>query len=1247
MAERRRAAVPPLVYPEALPVSAERERIAAAIRDHQVTVVCGATGSGKSTQLPKICLGLGRGAAGMIGHTQPRRIAARSIATRIAEELGPAGAGLVGWKVRFHDRTGPDCQVKVMTDGILLAEIRQDPRLLRYDTLIVDEAHERSLNIDFLLGYLHRLLPARPDLKLIITSATIDPQRFAAHFASGASPAPIVEVGGSGHPVELRYRPPQDSERLSAGVLAAADELTGPGMPAEGDVLVFLPGEREIRETAEALRKHHPPHTEILPLYGRLSSAEQDRVFHRSGRRRVVLATNVAETSLTVPGIRYVVDSGLARISRYSYRSKIQRLQVEPISRASADQRRGRCGREREGICIRLYEEEDYLERAAFTDPEIRRTNLASVILQMETLGLGSIGEFPFLDPPDPRFVRDGYRLLRQLGAVDAHHRVTETGRRLARLPVDPQLGRMLLAAAGSGCLRELLVIASALAVQDPRERPVDRAAEADERHALFAHERSDFLTLLGLWDAWQERRRHDSGSAQRRWCREHCLSFLRLLEWQDVHRQLLAIVKDMGYRPNEEPADYAAVHRAVLAGFLSHIGRLDERREYQGARNTRFQLFGDSALAARPPSWVVVAALVETARVWGRTAAAVEPQWIESAGAHLLRRSWSDPCWQAERGFVTALERVSLFGLVLAADRRVDFGRVEPAEARRLFIRDGLVAGTLRTRGRFLAANRALVAEVQGLEAKLRRRELLAGEPALCAFYDARIPQHVCRTKDFERWRQKAERNAPDLLLMSLEDLLTGADLPRPDDCPDTLEVGANRLPLSYVFHPGSEADGVTVTVPRHLLPLLDEARAEWLIPGWLPEKITALLRALPKPLRRRIVPVPDTARRCLAEMRPGQGRLRAALAAALERVAGIGLEPEVWERTALEPWLELRIALTDEHGQLLAASRDAAALKRRYLAGTTPVPATLAGSQGAWGGSGFRDWRFGPMPGPVEIVRGATRQRLFPGIADEGGSVACRLYATAGAAAAATRRGVLRLFVLALPQQYRELVRQARGDRELVLLGRELAAEGDLAEEAARAAFAAVFLPDDTAPPRDAASFRARLDAGRATVIEAGEGLIALLREVLALRARIQQRLGAGLGGPGAALASADIDRQLARLVYAGFVRDIAPGRLAHLPRYLRAILVRIERLAQGRGEARQMLELAPHGERLATAAREWSSPDAAAAWEGYRWMVEEFRVSLFAQQLGTAGKVSHARLEEHWARVQRLEAGMAVPN
>ncbi|MGA7800572.1 MAG: ATP-dependent RNA helicase HrpA, partial [Gammaproteobacteria bacterium] len=863
--ERRLAALPVPQYPDALPVVLRREEIRSAIAAHQVVIVCGETGSGKTTQLPKICLELGRGVAGMIGHTQPRRIAARSLAARIAEELRSAVGRAVGYKVRFNDRVGQDSFIKVMTDGILLAETQGDRDLSQYDTLIIDEAHERSLNIDFLLGYLKQLLPRRPDLKVIITSATIDPERFSRHFDD----APVIEVSGRTYPVEIRYRGVEGGtsdtgERdLGQSVVDAVDELARAG---SGDVLVFLPGEREIRETAERLRKHHPPHTEILPLYARLSAAQQNRVFQNHRGRRIVLATNVAETSLTVPGIRYVVDTGLARISRYSYRTKVQRLPIEPVSQASADQRAGRCGRVAAGICIRLYGEEDYQARVRYTEPEIRRTNLASVILQMLSLGLGDIERFSFIDPPDSRYVRDGFKLLHELGAVDGRERLTDLGRQLARLPVDPRLGRMLLAARDEHCLEEALVIVSALAVQDPRERPLDQQQAADEKHRLFSDPRSDFLGYLKLWQSYHEQQRHLSQNKLRKWCREHFLSFMRLRDWHDTHRQLKELATGMGMHLNQVAAEYDAVHRALLTGLLGNVAVKTDAREYTGARNLKLTIFPGSALARKGPKWIMAAELLETARRYAHTVAAVEPQWVERLAGGLVKRNYFEPHWEKRAAQVAAFETVSLYGLMLAARRRVNFGPIDPVLSRELFIRGALVQGDYQTKARFFAHNRALIEEIEGLEAKSRRRDLLVDEALLYRFYDERIPAGIYSGSAFERWRREAERARPGLLELTREHLMQhGAQGITQAQFPDHLEIGGLRLALSYHFEPGSDNDGVTATVPLAAVNQLAPEPFEWLVPGLLGEKVTLLIKSLPKGLRRHFVPAPQFADACL----------------------------------------------------------------------------------------------------------------------------------------------------------------------------------------------------------------------------------------------------------------------------------------------------------------------------------------------------------------------------------------------
>ncbi|TVR66823.1 MAG: ATP-dependent RNA helicase HrpA, partial [Candidatus Competibacteraceae bacterium] len=854
----RRAALPVPTFDDSLPINAHREAIAAAIRAHQVIVLCGETGSGKTTQLPKICLSLGLGVAGLIGHTQPRRIAARSVATRIAAELGATVGGQVGYKVRFSDRIGPDTVVKLMTDGILLAETQSDRQLDQYEVIILDEAHERSLNIDFLLGYLKRLLPRRPDLKLIITSATIDPERFSRHFAQ----APIIEVSGRTYPVAMRYRPllaADEDERdrdLQQAILDAVDEVWQEG---PGDILIFLSGEREIRETAESLRKHHPPNTEVLPLYARLSAAEQNRVFQPRGRPRIVLATNVAETSLTVPGIRYVIDPGTARISRYSPRSKIQRLPVEKISQASANQRAGRCGRVMAGVCVRLYAEEDYQSRPPFTDPEILRTHLAAVILQMSALHLGRPEDFPFVDPPDSRQISDGFRLLFELQAVDEQRRITDLGRQLAKLPVDPRLGRMLLTAQREGCLREALLVVAALAIQDPRERPLDKQQAADEKHRRFRDEHSDFVALLKLWDYYHEQARQLSRNQLRNLCQADFLSFVRMREWHDLHQELLGRVTEMGMRLNEEPAPYANLHRALLTGLLGHLGLKQEENVYLGARGRNFYLFPGSGLFKKRPRWVMAAELVETTRLFARTVARIEPEWVEGLAGPLLKRSYTEPHWEKRSAQVAATERVTLYGLPIVASRRVNYGPLDPALAREIFIRQALVEGEFHCQAAFFRHNRQLLAELEEMEVRARR-DLTADEEALYQFYAERIPEGIYSGPTFETWRKQAEREQPRLLFLDRAALLADAGpVADGERFPDHLDLDGLQLPLSYRFTPGADDDGVTVTVPLAAVNQVDPKQLDWLVPGLRAERMAALLKSLPKALRRNFVPVPN----------------------------------------------------------------------------------------------------------------------------------------------------------------------------------------------------------------------------------------------------------------------------------------------------------------------------------------------------------------------------------------------------
>jgi ATP-dependent helicase HrpA len=1041
-------------YPEELPVSQRRAELAQAIRDHQVVVVAGETGSGKTTQLPKICLELGRGQDALIGHTQPRRIAARAVADRLSEELGTPLGTTVGYQVRFSDHTGPETRVKLMTDGILLAEVQRDPMLRRYDTLIIDEAHERSLNVDFLLGYLHQLLPRRPDLKLVITSATIDPQRFSRHFGD----APVIEVSGRTYPVEVRYRPygpqadePDDRDQVQA-VLDAVDELWTEG---DGDILVFCSGEREIRDTADALRRRELPRTEVLPLYARLSAAEQHRVFTAHPGRRVVLATNVAETSLTVPGIRYVVDPGTARISRYSHRLKVQRLPIEPISRASAQQRAGRCGRVAAGVCIRLYAEEDYEARPQFTDPEILRTNLASVILQMTALGLGDVEAFPFLDPPDRRQVRDGRALLHELGAMSADRpdvpaRLTALGRRLVRLPVDPRMGRMVIEADRAGCLSEMLVVTAALSIQDPRERPADQQDRAQQLHARFADPRSDFVTYLNLWRYLREQQKALPSSAFRRLCHSEMLHYLRVREWQDLVSQLRRVAKDIGLSvprgPIPEETDADRLHQALLAGLLSHIGLRDgERRDYLGARGARFSLWPGSVLARRPPDWVMAAELVETSRLFGRVAAHVRPEWAERLAGHLVSRSYSEPHWSRRRGAVIAYERVTLYGLPLVTGRAVPYASVDPVLSRELFIREALVGGDWTAHHRFVSANAERVAEVERLEARTRRRDLLAGEQARYDFFDARVPPDVVSQRHFDRWWKQTRGESPDLLTYD-DSVLLAADQDTVDEeaFPDTWRSGDVDLPVTYQFEPGHEADGVTVHVPLAVLGQLDPSQFSWQVPGLRPELVTALIRALPKSIRRSYVPAPNFAAAALSALRDrvGHGDLRTALADALQDMGGSRIQPDEWDVDRLPSHLRVRFAVhagSDASGAVVATGDDLAALAERLAPRTADALGEATASVGPdVRRRGLRTWAPGEppeLPVVVEVQRAGATVHAYPALADDGDSVSVQVLGSAHEARRSHGQGLRRLLALGLPDPSTAALRSLGNQQRLVL--------------------------------------------------------------------------------------------------------------------------------------------------------------------------------------------------------------------
>jgi ATP-dependent helicase HrpA len=1218
----RAASVPAITYPPALPVSQAREQILDAIRDHQVVIVAGETGSGKTTQLPKMCLELGRGIRGQIGHTQPRRLAARTVAARIASELDVELGQQVGYQVRFTDQASDRTLVKLMTDGILLAEIQRDRSLRAYDTIIIDEAHERSLNIDFLLGYLKQLLPRRPDLKVIVTSATIETGRFSRHFDE----APVVEVSGRTYPVEVRYRPYDDTVDEVDAICDAVRELCGEGA---GDVLVFLSGEREIRDTADALRKIDLRDTEVLPLYARLSTAEQQRVFAPHSGRHVVLATNVAETSLTVPGVRYVVDPGTARISRYSQRLKVQRLPIEPISQASANQRKGRCGRVAEGICIRLYDEDDFLARPEFTEPEILRTNLASVILQMTALGLGDIEAFPFLQPPDRRNIRDGLHLLMELGALDDRERLTPVGRRLARLPLDPRLARMVVEADRNGCLREVLVVAAALTIQDPRERPPDKQHAADEQHARFADSASDFSAFLNLWAYLREQQSLQSSSAFRRQCKAEFLHYLRVREWQDLHGQLRSVAKDLGLSLNDTAAQPDAISMSLLSGLLSHVGvKQGDAREFLGARGARFAIWPGSALARKPPAWVMAAELVETSRLWARTCARIEPEWAERLAPHLVKRAYSDPHWSSKRAAAMAYESVTLYGLPLVSARRVPYGRIDPEASRELFIRHALVAGEWKTHHRFLADNQRMLAQLSDIEHKLRRRDVVVDDEALFAFYEARVPTDVISGRHFDSWWKAQRHRRPDLLTFTRDDLLTtaaGEASAYPDEWPD----GDARLRLTYRYAPGDDDDGVTVHVPLVLLSRLTPEPFEWNVPGYREELVTALVRSLPKPLRRELGPVPDAVRKLMGQL-VTDGPVTQAVATALRRSTGVHLATGSLDVQALPGHLRMTFRVTDG-GRTVGVGKDLRALQRELAPDVRRVVAGASGIER----TGLSAWTIGDLPKTVEQTVDGHRVRGFPALVDEGQTAGVRVLLSPTAQQRAMWQGTRRLLLLGAPVPVRYIHGRLGKQAQLVLSGAPHGSVGELLTDVAGAAVDALMVAHG-APAWDEQSFAALLDAVRNRL---GDRMLAILRDVQGVLVAAQD-VAPRLKAPAGAAHSAAVDdmrSQLARLVYAGFVTATGADRLADVERYVRAIGVRLDKLAKDPGrDAVAMAQLEVVQAEYESLLRIRPPVADVAGVREIRWLIEELRVSLFAQQLGTRGPVSDQRIFKAIARL-----------
>jgi len=1262
-------------FPAELPISGRRDDIAAAIRDHQVVVVAGETGSGKTTQLPKICLQLGRGPGrgtggrgGLIGHTQPRRIAARSVAERLASELDTELGTEVGYQVRFTDRTSRDTRIKVMTDGILLAELQRDRELRRYDTIIIDEAHERSLNIDFLLGYLKRLLPRRPDLKVVITSATIDPQRFADHFADpDGRAAPIIEVSGRTYPVEIRYRPlidlpdEEDDEGEAVvrdqteAIVDAVRELSGEG---PGDVLVFLPGEREIRDTADALADVRPDSgraLEVVPLFSRLSAAEQHRVFssHPQTTRRVVLATNVAETSLTVPGIRYVVDTGVARISRYSMRTKVQRLPIEAISRASAQQRSGRCGRVEAGIAIRLYSEEDFESRPEFTDPEILRTNLASVILQMSSLALGDIARFPFVEPPDRRQVTSGVQLLEELGALlsggdtGEGRRLTRLGRRLARLPIDPRLGRMILEAERLGCVREILVIAAALSLQDPRERPLEQQAQADQLHARFKDPTSDFLTWLNLWRHLRGQQRELSSSAFRRMCKREYLNYLRVREWQDFESQLRQVCRelkvDLGRGGVASEPDADGIHQALLSGLLSHIGVLEERerqppgqrgprgpREYLGARGTRFAIFPGSALRGKNPAYLMAGELVETGRLWARQNAAIRPEWAEQLGGHLVKRTYSEPHWSKKRAAVLAYERVTLYGVPLVTDRLVQYGRIDRELSRELFIRHALVEGEWSSRHRFLAENQRLLEEAEELEHRARRRDIVVDEQTLFDFYDARVGADVVSGAHFDTWWKKERARRPELLTFDPA-MLThdSAEEVREEDYPEAWQQGEGlTFPISYHFEPGAADDGLTIDVPVATLNRVAADDFSWNVPGVRQELVTSLIRSLPKNLRVSFVPAPDKAREFLASTPAGEEPLLDALERWGRSTAGVVIPRDAWDWTKVPAHLQPTYRVLGDDGDEQARGKDLDALKAPLEEQFDAALAAVADDSG-YGATGRTEWTFGELPPEILQRRAGHEVLAYPALLDEGATVGLGVFGSAEEAAARHRHGVRRLLLLALPFPT-DPTDSLDTTQRLGLAGSPYASVGDLLDDVRAAVFTDVV--DAHPPARTPEQYDALVAAARHALAARTDPV---LRDVLRVLAdwRETDRALSGRAELATLPALQDMREQLARLVGRGFLGEAGADRLRRFPTYLLAIRRRRENLDDRVARDRQLMDqVRPLDEayRHQVAALQEGRPPGDTLRRA-RWMLEEYRVSLFAQQLGTDGHVSDQRIRK----------------
>ncbi|MDR6855335.1 ATP-dependent RNA helicase HrpA [Variovorax guangxiensis] len=1275
-------------FPESLPVSARRDEIAEAIAAHQVVIVCGETGSGKTTQLPKIALAMGRGKLNappgrgrLIGHTQPRRIAASSVAKRIAEELKTPLGEVVGYKVRFQDRLSRDASVKLMTDGILLAETQTDPLLKAYDTLIIDEAHERSLNIDFLLGYLREILPRRPDLKVIVTSATIDAERFAQHFASAKGPAPTIMVSGRMYPVEQRYRPFEESRDydLNDAIADGVDELWRDPRDG-GDILVFLPGEREIREAADHLRKHlsHQPllrNAEVLPLFARLSQAEQDRIFDSHSGRRIVLATNVAETSLTVPGIRYVIDAGTARVKRYSFRSKVEQLLVEPISQAAANQRAGRCGRVANGICIRLYDEKDFEGRPRFTDPEILRSSLAGVILRMKSLHLGDVERFPFLEAPQRRAIADGYQLLNELGAVDDANELTPMGAELAKLPLDPRVGRMILEARSRGALEEVLVIASALSVQDVRDRPLDAQQQADQAHAKFDDEKSEFSGYLRLWQ-WIHDARGGVGTPTHKLSnrqyeqllRQNFVNVRRVREWRDIHSQLLTVVTEHKWRINGTPASYEALHLSMLSGLLGNVGwKMEEEEAYLGARGIKFHRHPGAHLKKKPGRWIVCAELVETTRLFGRGIANIEPQWLEQVAGHLLKKQLLDPHWEKKSAQVVALERATLYGLVVYSGRRVEFGRVDPVAAREIFIREALVGGQWESKLPFLAANRKLVREIEGLEHKARRQDVLVDDELIYAFYDAQLPPDAASGFGFESWYRQASKEAPKLLYLTREELMRhqAAGITT-QSFPPTLRLGGVDCAASYLHEPGDPRDGLTVSVPLFVLNQVSEERCEWLVGGMLKDKVQALLKSLPQKPRARLVPLPESATRLAQVLGApevfGHGSLTDALLKRVRDETSLDVKRTDFKLDMLPPHLFMNLRVVDEHGRQLGMGRNLGALKAELgakargafqaLAGlqvraAPDAPATDAGpaaqpaaraaekadtAPALPAGQRYTSWSFGELPELMEVRRGAQSLIGFPALVDAGDAVTIEVFDEPAVAAAKHRAGLRRLFALQLKDALKYLEKNIPDLQKMAVAYMPLGTAEELRAQIVEVALERAFLQEPL--PADQAAFERRVDEGRGRLTLIANEIARLAGTILGEYTLAARKIKDTKVQPEA---TADAAQQLQRLVGKRFVAQTPWPRLAHFARYLKGISLRLDKLRADPGRDTQRLaELRPQEQRYwrLVAERKGAVDE---RMDEFRWLLEELRVSFFAQELRTPQPVSVKRLDKLWAQLQ----------